>query len=269
MKKANIITILLLLSSLVTFSQDAHQYFATISENETIEIQCKLADFGSIYKISQTFGVSLDEIANYNKIEDFNTIKSDKIIKVKINNILQSKQNTGSLPIYYKVKSGETLYRIAKTYLNQNINDFMERNQMADHTIKKDNVFIIGYLRSTKSLEIDLATSEVNSRDTIDTSTIELPKVTFIKQKGIAYVNGRNNAQKGYYVLHSQAEPNSEIEIYNPMGRRTVKAKVKGRIPDGIYNSDINVVLSSATAKSLGALDARFMVEIKYVQKED
>ncbi|MDF1696195.1 MAG: LysM peptidoglycan-binding domain-containing protein [Saprospiraceae bacterium] len=65
------------------------------------------------------------------------------------------------------------------------------------------------------------------------------------------------------YVLHKSAIIDSYIELYNPILRRTLKAKVIGRIPYGAYTKDVTLVLSPRTAKQLGAEDRRFKVEVK------
>jgi hypothetical protein len=65
------------------------------------------------------------------------------------------------------------------------------------------------------------------------------------------------------YVLHKNAIIDSYVEMYNPNLKRSVRAKVIGRIPYGAYTNDVNLVLSPRTAKQLGALDKRFKVELK------
>ncbi|MFN8318325.1 MAG: LysM peptidoglycan-binding domain-containing protein [Saprospiraceae bacterium] len=86
----------------------------------------------------------------------------------------------------------------------------------------------------------------------------------WVNDKGVAYWQHghRSNAHK--YVLHNTAAINSIIELYNPMLKRTVRAKVIGRIPDETYRNDIDIVLSEGAAESLGALDSRFQVEMRY-----
>jgi LysM repeat protein len=265
MTKANILTFIFLGLFLQIFSQQDTKMFANFDSNHDLEIACNLDTYGSVYRISKTFSQSIDEIIAYNQIKDVSSLKPGQIIKVKINkNKISHKPSAASIPLYYTVLEGETLYRIARTYMAQDINQFIELNKLSNHTLQKDAVLLLGYLHTTTNSVVN--TIEIVSTDTVLAEPMTLPEITYVKQKGIAYVNGRNAKQEGYYVLHSDAKINSEVEIYNPMARRTTKAKVIGKIPKGTYNPDINVVLSKATAKSLGALDARFMVEIKYVQ---
>ncbi len=69
------------------------------------------------------------------------------------------------------------------------------------------------------------------------------------------------------YVLHKEALVGSFIEIYNPLVKRSVRAKVIGRIPKASYPSKVKLVLSPRAAKLLGAIDRKFNTEIKYLVK--
>lgn len=103
-------------------------------------------------------------------------------------------------------------------------------------------------------------------KDTVfsQTNKEEIVKEEWTNAKGIAYWQPSHRRSSGKYVLHSTAPINSIIKLYNPMMRRTVDAKVIGRIPKETYRKDVDVVISPAIAESLGALDSRFMVELTF-----
>ena len=82
--------------------------------------------------------------------------------------------------------------------------------------------------------------------------------------QGVAVWQKNSQEESDLYVLHREAPTNSIIAITNPMGNRTVYAKVVGKIPDTAYSSSVAVVVSPLTAKLLGAKDPRFFVLIKY-----
>ena len=74
----------------------------------------------------------------------------------------------------------------------------------------------------------------------------------------------KDSKEKGsLYALHRDASIGSIISVNNPMGNRTVYAKVIGRIPEG-YERNIEVILSPEAARKLGARDPRFFVKTKY-----
>lgn len=83
------------------------------------------------------------------------------------------------------------------------------------------------------------------------------------KKSEVAHWNKSMPDNGMVYVLHNKAIINSYIEMYNPILKRSVRAKVIGRIPYGAYTSDVCLVLSPRAAIQLGALDNRFKVEVK------
>ena len=82
---------------------------------------------------------------------------------------------------------------------------------------------------------------------------------------GVAYLIQTTGGQKKYFALHNHAEPNSYIEVTNPMFNTKVLAKVIGPIPKGVYPSDIEIIVSPAVARDLHVLDRRFYVQLKYL----
>ncbi|MBL7774392.1 MAG: hypothetical protein JNK89_00225 [Saprospiraceae bacterium] len=49
------------------------------------------------------------------------------------------------------------------------------------------------------------------------------------------------------------------------MSRKTVYARVIGRIPSG-YESNVEVVLSPAAARQIGARDPQFFVKLRFLR---
>lgn len=91
------------------------------------------------------------------------------------------------------------------------------------------------------------------------------PELRMKSTAGLAFRIESNGNSKKYYALHNHAKINSYIEVTNPMFNNTVLAKVIGKIPSGMYASDIDLIVSPAVAKDLGVLDRRFYVRVKYL----
>jgi hypothetical protein len=68
------------------------------------------------------------------------------------------------------------------------------------------------------------------------------------------------------FALHPTARVNSVIELHNPMMNRKVLAKVIGNIPPNTYPEEVKVIISPKTAKSLGVIDQRFFVKMRYLE---
>ena len=54
------------------------------------------------------------------------------------------------------------------------------------------------------------------------------------------------------------------MDVYNPMLKRHVRAKVLGKIPQSTYAEEVQIIINSSVARELGILDQRFKVNIKY-----
>lgn len=117
--------------------------------------------------------------------------------------------------------------------------------------------------------DIPVASEEI--ADSLAT-TLEVPKedikpTTRTRQtRGIGIWERDSKVSTMSFVLHHTAKKGSTIELYNPQLNRRTKAKVLGRIPLGTYPSDVSVIMSKKVAESLGALDTRIMVELKFIE---
>ncbi|WP_235298263.1 LysM peptidoglycan-binding domain-containing protein [Portibacter marinus] len=90
------------------------------------------------------------------------------------------------------------------------------------------------------------------------------PKFVYKSDKGIAIWNQSSTNSKNMFALHPTAKVGSYIEITNPMMNKTVQAKVIGNIPPRTYTDDVSIVVSPMVAKSLGVVDRRFAVRVKF-----
>ena len=66
-------------------------------------------------------------------------------------------------------------------------------------------------------------------------------------------------------MLHRSAAVGSVIKIRNYKNNKIVYAKVTGSIPY-TYEDSVHVVVSAKIAKLLGAKDAKFYTEVRYLQ---
>jgi hypothetical protein len=50
------------------------------------------------------------------------------------------------------------------------------------------------------------------------------------------------------------------------MLNRKVYAKVVAKLPERIYPKDVSIVISPGVAEALGAIDNRFLIEMRYFE---
>jgi len=255
----------------VDFDMDKGIFYShTIKANQTL------------YSISQFFGIDVNEIKLMNNLTTSSVVSIGQklMIPLDIRHINVHDDGDGNNPVYYKVKKKENLYRIAKVYFQQEVESLVARNTLSEVSLDVGDLLIVGYYQNetpftelpqiakapvplSSSIKEDVADSKVKVNNTVDESTGE-PKVKRVDRRGIAIWNKDGKDQKNAFALHKTAKPNTIIELYNPVVRRKAYAKVIGALPEGIYEDDVTIILSPIVAKSLGALDSRFTVEMKY-----
>lgn len=115
---------------------------------------------------------------------------------------------------------------------------------------------------ATRDSIITVVETEVDSIS-IEPVKAVAPVGTPMYKRGIAFWN-KNSTSTDLFVMHDEAKVNTQIELYNPLVNKRIIATVVARVPKSAYPGDINLVLSPAVAKNLGAIDSRFSVEMKY-----
>lgn len=230
----------------------------------------------TMYSLAKFYGIKLDILYNFNTdLPTDGTVPPNQTINVVIPDsaIVDWKMawpRKQFVPVFYTVKQGETLYKIAKTYFGLNPDTLKSRLYLKDVNLKTGQRLQIGWL-STKG--IPEAMQAVN-RNPLGLRMQALQQAfngeKLVKktrfQNGAAYWQREKKGGNDYFALHRHAPVGSVIQVTNPLRKKTIYAKVIAPIPDQAYGDDIVVVLSPSVAKLLGAKDPKFFVEIKYFE---
>ena len=173
-----------------------------------------------------------------------------------------------NVPVFYIVKKGDTLFRIAKVYFRMPIELVMARNNLADYSLKEGQQLHVGWI-SVFGVPDSLrqhAGGPLARRNAALRKIYQYESVNKRQydSQGVAVWQKESKEDSDLYGLHSYAPKNSIIEVLNPMNNRTVYVKVIGKIPLTAYRDEVTVILSPLAAKLLGAIDPRFFVKIKY-----
>jgi LysM repeat protein len=272
----------------------------------------------SLYALSRIFNVSISRLYEINNLDTEAIIDIGQQIKVPINDdyLYKGVSLVGLkfghyIPVYYKTKPKDNLFRISRVYFHQPIENLSKRNNLVDNNLALGQDILIGWLPigsatpvenedefvenfddpeslpdltnpvSPSTIDLNLEIAESVSTETKSDSFMHvdmapegfnlslLGSLTYskymkeIKRSEVANWDNTMPDNGMVYVLHKDAILDSFIDLYNPLVRRSVRAKVIGRIPYGAYTNDVSLVLSPHTAKQLGALDNRFKVEVK------
>jgi len=176
----------------------------------------------------------------------------------------------GYVPIIYTVKKGDTAYKIAKTIFKMPIDTLLNRNGMTNFTLELGQQLHVGWMsikgipQKHRSFKLSPA-AKVNQHLKKKYQQAKGIKKEY-EQQGVAYWQKDGNKSNDFVALHRSAPLNSIIAISNPMTRRTLYARVVGKIPPTVYGKNVVVVISSKAATELGAKDPRFFVKVKYLK---
>lgn len=248
----------------------------------------------TVYSLSKMFGTTPDEIFAINPGVNSSNINLGQIVRIPIrsryiivdNSRLKNERNY--IPVHYKVQPKENLYRIARHYFNQPVKDLMAKNEMAGNDLSPGQSLLVGYIsrdmrnyvaeqrERTDSINLirknNLLAENVDSKqhsvDGIMINEVTNTQVEKIlkKTRAKAMWDTKSTDRSNLFVLHSSAKQNSYIELLNPMLDRKVFAKVVGKVPENIYPADVGIIVSPKVASMLGAKDAQFLVEMKFLE---
>ena len=222
--------------------------------------------------VASYYGTTLAAIREINGMTA-SQMKEKKIIKIPLsyNSVKSPVQLTSSekynyIPLFYKVKKGDTVYRLFRIYFPRDSNEIKKINLIKNNIIKTDSKLLIGYFPVQPIIKssTDNALQLNRNKDTLSL-TSDKSKVVLVSVSGAAKTFDSPFEKTEYpYVLSNKIPEHSVVEITNPMSNKKITGKVIGKIPPGKYPLDILLLLSKNDASDLGFLDLKFFVSVKY-----
>ncbi|OAV45713.1 LysM domain-containing protein [Lewinella sp. 4G2] len=172
------------------------------------------------------------------------------------------------VPVRYQLAKGETLYGLAVRRLGWlNPDPITRLNPEVDPSqLKTGATLVIGYLPIsglpfTGRVYADAYQAQnapLRALWESRTAGKEMPS-----ENGKAAWTKKGDRTK-FMVLHRTAPINSVIEIEDPRSRRTLYARVMGRIPEQIYKPEVMLVVSPLLVKAFGVRDKLFYVKTRH-----
>lgn len=231
-----------------------------------------LAPRQTIYGASKFYGVHVEDFFYLSpQLRDKYTVGD--VIKVPIStNEIRREIPADSLawfvPVRYKLQPGETLFGLATRRLGW-LNDAPLRmlNPEVDvQRLKAGAVLNIGYLTVA-----GLPPREAGYLDPYSARNRGLAQLWEARTAGkrMKVENGKGAwTKKGdenkFMVLHRTAPINSIVELTDPRSRKTIYARVLGRIPEQRYHPKIIVVVSPLIVKAFNVRDKEFYVKMRH-----
>ena len=232
--------------------------------------------------LEKYYAISVGDLVYYNpEVKDLYRIHVGQSIRIPIalsNLMLEDNETTAVrwkvIPVVYKVKPGETVFRIARTYFKIPIATLMERNGLESTTLKAGQVLHIGWFsvkgiqpneRKYTGLKGELRIVNAKLKKKYDVAAKASGK-SKKSQRGTSIWKKSSSRDTKLYALHRTAPIGTIIKVYCPSSKRTLYVEVKGRMSNNIYRENFIIYLSPAAATSLGAVNERLRVELTYFQ---
>jgi LysM repeat protein len=117
----------------------------------------KVAPKENYYSIGRIYNVSPKDIAPFNKLQLEKGLSLGQTIKIPLNpsNFYQSGNAANDetfVPVYYKIKEKEGLYRVAKNHHDLPLETLKQWNKITGDAVKNGAQLVVGYLKVKKEL---------------------------------------------------------------------------------------------------------------------
>ncbi len=139
----------------------------------------------NLSSIASYYGSSLSAIRELNSMTD-SQLKANKTIKIPITyKSVKSPVQRSSfekytyIPVFYKVKKGDTVYRLFRIYFPRDSNEIKEINLIKNNVLKTDSKLLIGYFidQSISKSPVDLSLQSNRKKDTLSLTSDKSKKV--------------------------------------------------------------------------------------------
>lgn len=227
----------------------------------------------TLYSLSKMYQVSLESIhgVNPNLMETELGIGDTLIMPLNVE-LLRSKPTRKaehSAVTIYHIQHGETLFAIARRWLNVETDQLKKINKLESASLPLHMPLTLGWVDMRFEQPRKL-TAEEERIAAMDNELLESTQMTAgsdspIIEQGKAIWKPSKSAGDKPYILHRKAKINSLVQLYNPMTGKKIHAKVVGRIPERNYDHNVMVVLTPYLANALKARDKAFFLKMKYI----
>ena len=250
--------------------------FATVQDQQTFMLH-RVKNGQSLFALSQFYNISVADLQSANGLSD-PAVKAGSVVRVPVAGKAivkrrpEAKLMAGYLPVYYRVRDKETLYKIGKEYFRTPVDTLARRNKLKDYAISKGKILLVGWFpRAGVPADIQNTFQNEAQKNYIELKArYEAEKLTQkeFEHEGAAVwrKDDRRASESAFLAMYDLAPLGSVLEVTNPSLNRTLYVKVIAPLPKDAKTGNSIVLLSPAAAKALGAIDEKFYVKIRYLK---
>lgn len=247
-----------------------------------------VAEKETLFSISRQYGVTIDELKQWNNLTD-NALALGQELMIK-------KKNTTTIPAttpvemktaktVHTVAAKETMFSITRQY-GITIQQLREWNNLQTDELKIGQLLFVAQPIYTQNQPVTTPPEE-KKPDSVVVPAVEpekKPDVTppviektptirisenvkgsdEIIEAGLAELIEGTESNRKYLALHRTAPVGTILKIRNEMNNREVFVRVMGKLPDTALTDKLVIKISKSAYDRLGAIDPRFRVEVTY-----
>lgn len=282
----SILAIFCIIFTTNAFGKNLRDSVGVESDNGKQIILHKVAPKETYYSIARIYQIAPKEVIAYNKIK---VLQPGIIIKVPTHRPFSTQKETSATSsaqlIDYKVGHKETLFAISRRF-NTTVDELKRINKMSGNHLAEGQIIKVPLGAANTPVapphppaDIRTASPIKSLMDSTDTDSASQDAVrlqpnryglTERTEHGAAvWIADDHLDSSKMLALHRTAPIGTVIKITNPMTGKSTFAKVVGKYTENEMTKDVIIVITKATADTLGALDKRFMVDIDYGMPND
>ena len=254
----------------------------------------------TMFSISKMYGITIDEIKQWNNLTD-NTLSIGQQIIVKKGSST-SGASTPSAPVVsrkgmHTVAAKETMFSISRQY-GITVQQLKEWNKLEGNEISIGQELVVAQPQgevTKQSAPTVQSAPPVQSNPSVvqspppvvtepkkdpqpaqpSTPKPEVKEQTIrisesvkssdeVLQTGLAELIEGTSGNRKYLALHRTAPVGTIMKVRNEMNNREVFVRVMGKLPDTALTDKLVIKISKSAYDRLGAIDPRFRVEVTY-----
>ncbi len=246
-----------------------------------------VAEKETLFSISRQYGVTIDELKQWNNLSDNALALGQELVIKKKNAIalVTPPLEMKSARTVHTVTAKETMYSITRQY-GITAAQLMEWNSLPSDEVKiGQTLFVVQPIynqsQTAPTVVIAPATQQIeipaiveNKLPPVSTTPVETTPTIRISEgvrgtdevveAGLAELIEGTEGNRKYLALHRTASVGTILKIRNEMNSREVFVRVMGKLPDTALTDKLVIKISKSAYDRLGAIDPRFRVEVTY-----
>lgn len=235
-----------------------------------------VAERETMYAIAKLYGLTVDELKQLNNLND-NSLSVGQELTVKKEGVVVETTPIKSFPIQsikgvHTVSLKETMFSIAKQY-NISIDQLKQWNNLTTNELRLgQTLFVTQPMNSGMQTSMPDATPSTTIEPKVEPPIVTAPiKISEaykdgkeIKETGLSELIEGTQGNRKYLALHRSAPIGTILKIKNQMNDREVFVRVVGKLPETGLNDKLIIKISKSAYDRLGAIDAKFLVEVTW-----